>query len=229
MTEIIPAILAKDITELREKIAQIAGVASFVQIDMCDGKFVDSFSWPMSPYDRSSAEAILDEEEGLPFWDSMDFEFDLMVIQAHKQFEFFVRLGAKRIIFHIEAEGDIQTFKEFLEGIDMYTRENVSIGVALNTTTSIEDIKPIISSVDFIQCMGINHIGHQGEPFDERVLGQISALRELYPELIISVDGAVDIDTAPLLVEAGANRLVVGSALMHSYDVRATMRELESL
>ena len=111
----------------------------------------------------------------------------------------------------------------------MYTRENVEIGVALNTTTPIETIKPIISKVDFIQCMGIEKIGYQGEPFDERVLEQISELRKIYPELIISVDGSVNETTAPLLVKAGANRLVVGSAIMNSYDVRETIREFESL
>jgi ribulose-phosphate 3-epimerase len=183
----------------------------------------------MSPYDQESAEAILDEEEGLPFWDSVDFEFDLMVMKAHEQFEFFIRLGAKRIVFHLEAEGEISAFKEFLEGLDMYTRENVQVGIALNTTTPVESLKPLISHVDFIQCMGIENIGHQGEPFDDRVLGQIASLRASYPELIISVDGSVDEDTAPLLVKAGANRLVVGSALMRSYDIRETMRELENL
>ncbi len=229
MTEVIPAILAKDIQELRERIAQISSVASVIQIDMCDGKFVDSFSWPMSPYDQESTEAILNEEEGLPFWDSIDFEFDLMVMKAHEQFEFFVKLGAKRIIFHVEAEGDIKTFKEFLEGLDMYTRENIEIGVALNTTTPVETLKPIISHIDFVQCMGIEHIGHQGQTFDNRVIAQIASLRTSYPELIISIDGGVDEDTAPLLVKAGANRLVVGSALMRSYDIRETMRYLENL
>ena len=165
----------------------------------------------------------------MPFWDSIDYEFDLMVKNAHEQFEFFVRLGAKRIIFHIEAEGEIATFKEFLEGLDMYTRDNVQIGIALNTTTPIEILSPVILSVDFVQCMGIEHIGTQGEPFDDRVLTQVSSLRETYPELIISVDGSVNEHTAPLLVKAGANRLVVGSALMRSYDVRATIHELESL
>lgn len=229
MTEIIPAILAKDFNELREKIAQVISVARIVQIDMCDGHFVDSMSWPMSPYDMESTELILAEEEGLPYWDSLDFEFDLMVRNAHEQFDFFVRLGARRIVFHIEAEGDLNEFKEFLEGMDMYTKENLNIGLALNTTTSIETLAPFISVIDFVQCMGIEHIGHQGEPFDERVLTQISALRKTYPELIISVDGSVNEETAPLMVKAGANRLVVGSALLHSYDVRETMRNLANL
>ena len=233
MTEIIPAILTDNFNELREGISRVVNVVTVVQIDMCDGIFVPTLSWPYNEikadHKENNIDSILEEEEGLPFWDSLDFEFDLMVSDAHKQFDFFVRLGAKRVVFHIEAEKNINEFNEFLEGIDMYTRENVEIGVALNTTTPIETIKPIISKVDFIQCMGIEKIGYQGEPFDERVLEQISELRKIYPELIISVDGSVNETTAPLLVKAGANRLVVGSAIMNSYDVRETIKEFENL
>ena len=228
MTEVIPALLVEDYNELKEQLSRIVNVASIVQIDVCDGKFVGTTTWPMRGSDPY-VEAILDEREGLPYWNSLDFEFDLMIINAHEQFEFFVRLGAKRIVFHLEAETDQTKFTEFLEGIDMYTRENISIGVAINNTTSIDKLKPVISNVDFIQCMGIEHIGKQGEPFDERVLSQIKELRKIYPELIISVDGSVNEKTAPLLVKAGANRLVVGSALMTSIDVRETIKELESL
>ncbi len=229
MTEVIPALLVEDFNELQEKLAQVVKFARAVQIDVCDGKFVSSTSWPMNPSDEASVEAILNEEEGLPYWDTLDFEFDLMVRNAHEQFEFFTRLGAKRIIFHIEAESNKEKFKEFLEGLDMYTRDNIQIGIAINTTTPTDELKNLISLIDFVQCMGIEHIGKQGEPFDERVLNQIKELRKLYPELIISVDGSVNEDTAPLLVEAGANRLVVGSALLHSYDMRETIRSLESL
>jgi len=77
--------------------------------------------------------------------------------------------------------------------------------------------------------MGIEHDGKQGEPFDERAIDHIKELRKTYPELIISIDGSVNESTAPLLVEAGANRLIVGSALLHSLDMRETIRELENL
>ena len=229
MTEIIPAILEESFEKLRESIGRVVNVASVVQIDVCDGKFVSTMSWPIGSENKHSVEAILNEEEGLPYWDSIDFEFDLMVINAHEQFDFFVRLGAKRIIFHIEAEKDINKFKEFLEAIDMYTRENLQIGVAINTTTPIESLDKIISNVDFVQCMGIEHIGQQGEPFDERVINQIKELRKKYRELTISVDGSVNEHTAPLLVKAGADRLIIGSALMNSYDIRETMRDFEDL
>lgn len=229
MTEVIPALLVRDFIELKEQLAKIAYITKTVQIDVCDGHFVSSYSWPMNANDDMNIESILSEEEGLPFWDSLDFEFDLMVKNAHEQFEFFVRLGARRLIFHIEAEDDKTKFKEFLEGLDMYVKENIDIGVAINTTTDIAVIDQIISYVDFVQCMGIEHIGYQGEPFDEKVLEQIKELRSKYKELIISVDGSVNETTAPLLVKAGANRLVVGSALMHSMDMRQTIKDLENL
>ena len=233
MIEVIPAILTDDFNELRENISRVVNLVPVVQIDMCDGIFVPTVTWPFNELKSGNKEnninGILEEEEGMPFWDSLDFEFDLMVSNAHEQFEFFVRLGAKRIVFHIEAEKDFDKFKEFLEGIDMYTRENIQIGVAINTTTSIEILKPIISNVDFVQCMGIEKIGYQGEEFDERSLEQISQLRKNYPELIISVDGSVNENTAPLLVKAGANRLVIGSAIMQSYDIRESIKEFENL
>ena len=104
MTEITPAVLVKDFSELNEKLAKFVNITKMVQIDICDGRFVESTSWPMQASDTGSVERILDEEEGMPFWEDLDFEFDLMVLNAHKQFDFFARLGAKKIIFHLEAE-----------------------------------------------------------------------------------------------------------------------------
>lgn len=228
MTEVIPAVLAKNINDLRQKIANVVNIARIVQIDICDGKFVESKSWPMDRDDAESVALILDEEEGMPYWENLDFEFDLMVKDAIKQFDLFVRLGAKRIIFHLEAENENE-LKEFINSIDPYTRENLEIGIAINTTTGIEKLFPFINSIDFVQCMGILHIGFQGESFDDRVLNQIEDLKSQYPDLIISVDGCVNEETAPRLVKAGANRLIVGSALMRSFDVKETMKELENL
>ena len=224
MTEITPAVLALDFSELNERLAKFVNITKLVQIDICDGKFVPTTTWPMNRNDQSSVQAILDEENGMPFWEDMDFEFDLMVQNAHKQFDFFARLGAKRIIFHLEAETE-QDFKEFLESLDPYFKDNVSIGLAINTTTDISKLEPFINLVEFVQCMGIEKIGFQGEEFDERVLEQIKNLRGKYPELHISVDGSVNENTAPALLKAGANRLVIGSALLNSYDIRETFRE----
>lgn len=228
MTEIIPAILAENFNELNTKISKFVNLSKVVQIDICDGRFVPSVSWPIGSYNQASIQPILDEEEGMPFWKDIDFEFDLMVLNAHKQFDLFVKLGAKRIVFHLESEIE-EEFKEFLESLDPYFKDNIAIGIAINTTTKVEKLEPFINFIDFVQCMGIENIGFQGEPFDSKVLDQIRELRTKYKELIISVDGSVNIETAPLLLEAGASRLVIGSALLNSYDIKDTIREFESL
>jgi len=228
MTEVTPAVLAEDFQELNEKLAKFINTTKIVQIDICDGKFTPSISWPMQAKDQLGVQSILDEEDGLPFWDKIDYEFDLMVLNAHKKFDFFARLGAKRIVFHLEAETE-SDFKDFLESIDPYLKDNIEIGLAINTTTDIEKLSPFINCIDFIQCMGIENIGFQGEPFDDRVIDQIKNIKEKYPEIKISVDGSVNEETAPLLIEAGASRLVIGSALMQCYDIREKIEEFENL
>ena len=134
----------------------------------------------------------------------------------------------KRIIFHLEAETE-DSFKEFLESLDPYFKDNIEIGLAINTTTDISKLDPFINYVDFIQCMGIESIGSQGEPFDERALDQIKNLHAKFPEMKISVDGGVSENTAQALLSAGASRLVIGSVLLTSYDIRETYKDFENL
>jgi ribulose-phosphate 3-epimerase len=105
----------------------------------------------------------------------------------------------------------------------------VELGLAINTTTPISAIEPYLDRVEFIQCMGIARIGFQGEGFDERVVEHIRAIRALRPEMPISVDGAVNFETAKRLVEAGATRLVSGSAILKSNDVREAVDTFKDL
>jgi len=77
--------------------------------------------------------------------------------------------------------------------------------------------------------MGIAEIGHQGEPFDERVIEKIVDFRERFPGVIISVDGGVDVDTAPELAEAGARRLVSGSGIFEAGDVGQAIEDLRTV
>ena len=231
MIEIIPAILPKNYEDLKDKIALVRGVVPLVQIDICDGVFVNNKTWPFSTggNEDRNFQNILQEKEGMPFWEDIDFEFDLMVSDAMENFDIYTKLGVKRIIFHIEAIGEIEEFKNFIEGIDNYIRDSIEIGIAVDLKTDIELIFPIINCVDFVQCMGIEHIGFQGQDFDDRVLEQIKTLREKFPDLIISVDGGVDLNMAPALASAGASRLVVGSAIFNSDDIIDTIEKFRQI
>ncbi|MEJ0002048.1 MAG: hypothetical protein WDN09_02620 [bacterium] len=230
MTEITPAILPKDYDDLKNSISLVRGTVPLVQIDICDGIFVKNTTWPFNggSFDPHFT-AILNEQEGMPFWEDMDFELDLMVSDAIANFDVYTKLSPKQIVFHAEAVGDLSDFKDFLEGIDPYVRDSIKIGVAFNTTTPIEDVAPLVPFVDYVQVMGIEQVGWQGQDFDERSIDQIKALKEKFPDLLISVDGSVNMETAPELVAAGAERLVVGSAIFNSGDIIGTIEELASL
>lgn len=228
MTEVIPAIIAKNFEDLKQKISLFREYSNIIQIDMCDGIFVESQSWPMQAKDQESLSSILEEQEGMPFWTEVDFEFDMMIINAHKKFDTFLKLGVKRMVFHLEAE-DEDSFYDFLESLDPFVRDNLEIGISIKTTTSTDKIDRFINMIDFVQLMGIEKLGFQGQDFDERVLTQIKELKQKYPDLVISIDGSVNETSAPLLTENGATRLVIGSALSSSYNVRESINFFESL
>src|SRR3989344_9203643 len=229
MTEIIPAILPKNYEELKNEIALVRGLVPLVQVDICDGVFVKNITWPFAGQDFDSHfKKILNEEEGMPFWEDIDFELDLMVTDAIDNFDIYTKLGPKGVIFHLEAVGNLEDFKDFLEGIDMYVRDSIEIGVAIKPSTPLEQIFPLISHIDFVQCMGNDKIAHHGVELDERVYDRIKDLREKYPDLPIAVDIGVNKTTAPLLVEAGVSKLVAGSAIFGSDDIMNSIEGLKN-
>jgi len=232
MNDIIPAILAKDYDDLKNEIALVRDHVSMVQLDIADGMFVPNKTWPFTHSSRSTDphfNKILNEEEGLPFWEDVEFELDLMVSDAEENFDIYAKLGAKRLVFHIEAIKDLGEFKNFLEGIDLYQREVTEIGVAIGVDTPLENLYPLISSIDFVQCMGIDNIGFQGEEFDEKVVDKIKELREKYPDLVITVDGGITLGVASLLLSVGVNRLVVGSAIFSSTDIMGAIEDFRNI
>lgn len=227
--KIIPAILPKNFDDLKQKISQVRGEVSTVQIDFCDGTFSRTVTWPFGTRDEYSLSKILEEEDGLPYWQDVNFEFDLMVRDAIQNFDMYLKIGPSSVVFHLLKDQDVSEFAEFLEGVDLYTRENLKIGIAVGTTDDIERLRSLIPHVDFVQCMGIEEIGQQGAEFDERVLSQIKKLKETFPNIEISVDGAVNSYTAQSLVDAGVDRLVIGSAIFNVIDPIEAIREFEAL
>jgi len=221
MTEIIASVLPfKTFEELKNKIASLRGIVSAIQIDFCDGVFVPSQTWPFTSggFDDYDFQKIMNEEQGLPFWDEFDFELDLMVADAVENFDVYMKLGAKRMIFHMEAMESLEDFRDFLEGIDLYLRDTTQFGIAFKPSMPLENVFSLISLVDFVQCMGNDKIGISGVSLDEKVYDRVKLLREKYPDLPIEVDIGVNEETAPLLVDAGATKLITGSVLFTSYD-----------
>lgn len=232
MIEVLPAVLPKDYEDMKNKIALVRGVVPMVQVDLCDGIFVPSKTWPFSSggFDDYNFRKIINEEEGMPFWEEMEFELDMMVEDAVENFDIYTKLGPKRFIFHIEAMKDLESFKDFLEGIDLYTREVIEIGIAINPSTPNENLYPLVPHIDFVQCMGNDKIGFGGVDLDEeKIFTKIKILREKYPDLPIEVDIGVNEETAPKLVEAGATKLAAGSAIFNNDDIIGAVEKFRNL
>ena len=233
--ELIPAIMPRSFSELREALETISGLAETVQIDVMDGIFVPEKSWPYTDGDYEGFLTLAEGRDSFPQHETVDFEADLMVANPEEEILKWIRAGARRVIVHYEStasfERIISLFKDRMhekELADAYSKP-IELGVALDIKTPNELLDPWMRDVNFVQCMGIARIGYQGEPFDERVIQKIKEFREKYPDVTISVDGGVSLETAPRLIRAGANRLVVGSAIWKSSDIEGTIEAFKKM
>jgi ribulose-phosphate 3-epimerase len=222
MIEVIPSLPALSFAELRSKMALVRGAVSTFQVDVCDGMFVTNRSWPMNPGDKAQFERIVRGEEAMPFWEEMDFEADLMMHEPEKILPDLIRAGFMRALIHIEARHD---FSACLAE----AKDRLELGIALSIGTDIARIGEYLDHIGVVQFMGIAKIGVQGQPFDPRVLDMIRETKARYPGVTIEVDGAVNMQTAPQMVSAGATRLAPGSYVFRVEDPKAAIEALEQL
>ena len=215
--EIIPAIIPKNFEDLKEKISLVKNKTRFIQIDIMDGVFVPEKSWPF--FDPMWNTGIHLE---IPFYNECNFEFDLMVAKPEYNIQDFLDIGAKRIIIHAESTNKLQEIINSLKG-------KAEIGLAFRLDTDIDKYDVFINQVNFVQFMGIEKIGFQGQGFDEKVIDKIINFRAQYKGVIISVDGGVNLENAHKLISAGVNRLVSGSSIFESDNIDRTIEDFKNL
>lgn len=195
MPKIVPTIMATSFVELRTKYELVAPYVDEVQIDVMDGVFVPSESW-RTPEDLVGAS-----------WLTLPFELHLMIDKPERTIAKWLATGADRIIVHIESTEQLPAIFEMAKPL------GTEIALGARVTTPVTVFEKWLPQIKTVQYMGIDKVGFQGQPFDDRVLERITELKALAPHVTIAVDGAVNEHTIPLLVAAGAERLAVGSAL----------------
>lgn len=229
MAIIVPAILPRSRDDLADKLLRLEGIASEVQIDVVDGRFATPASWPYIHPD----EARHSGEDPFPFLGTIRFEMDVMVTSPEADLARWINAGAGRITIHAEATHRLpKLLEEFRTsyGHDMsFAPGLLSLGLAINLGTDISLIEPYLSQCDYVQFMGIREIGKQGQAFDKAVLLKIAAFRRKYPDMPLQVDGGVSLETAPALLSAGVSRLIVGSALWNSRNLKAAYAQFMDL
>ncbi|MBD3286868.1 ribulose-phosphate 3-epimerase [candidate division WOR-3 bacterium] len=211
MVEFSASILNCDFTRLGEEIkaAEEAGVNAF-HLDVMDGHFVPNISFgpPVTKHIRTLTRLPL--------------RAHLMISDPVKYAPDFAETGADEILYHIEV-ADEETLPKLLE-------LGKPIGVTLNPDTDLRSIYPILPQLSQVLLMSV-FPGFGGQKFIPKTLFRISNLRrEIEMQKLsvpISVDGGVNPDTAEGVREAGADILIVGSALFSSDDYAGVVRAVK--
>ena len=215
MNILAPSILAADFWRLGEQIkeAENAG-AKYLHIDVMDGLFVPSISYGM-PVIAS-----------LRKYTDIFFDVHLMIEKPERYVKEFAESGADLINFHIEASKDV-------EGTIRRIRElNKKAGITIKPSTSAGAVEPYLELVDMVLVMTVEP-GFGGQKYIPESTERIRQARQMADEqginLDIQVDGGVGQDNVHVVLEAGANVVVSGSAVFHgdiTDNVRRFMAQL---
>ncbi len=207
-----PSLLACDFAELREEIRRVeAGGARVLHLDIMDGHFVPnlSFGIPVVKAIRRSTDLPLDVH--------------LMISDPDRYVGAFREAGADQMTFHVEAVADP---RPLLEKIRLL---GACAGISLNPPTPVEALAESLDFCDSVLVMSVMP-GFGGQKFDPAAPERLRRVRELAgPDVLISVDGGVNRETAAVCGEAGADMLVTGSALFSEDDYGRFIREVAAL
>ena len=220
LVEIIPTCVPQSAAELKECARTIRAFSSHIHIDIVDGAFAPSYTWPYVEH-GVFAEFDLLGAAGL------SEEVHLMVEEPHEIGADFARAGAFRVIGHVEAFSNAE---ETHAALDVWRRSGArEVGLGILMETPLEVLEHHMLMVDVVHMMTIASIGTQGISYDPRAPARISELHARYPEVLISVDGGVSEANIADLVRAGARRFGVGSAIAKAPDPAAQYLRLKSL
>lgn len=223
--EIIPTnTCPHDMAQLAQRSEIFRGFSTQIHLDICDNVFAPVLSWPYHDTQWEELQQMATNVELLPYADSVFYETHLMVQDPLRIGELLARVGVRRIIAHVEVFTDVQSI---LSAFAIWKSAGVSeVGLALLIDTPLSALDKMIENIDVVMLMSIPTLGQQGAIFDERIFTRIEELHALYPDLIIAVDGGVSDTNIADLVQAGARRFGVGSAISRALNPAVAYQQL---
>ncbi len=209
---IAPSILSADFARLSDEVARVEqGGADLLHVDVMDGHFVPNLT--IGP----------PVVEALRKVTKLPLDTHLMMTNPEAFIPEFANAGASYLTVHVETcphlHRTIQCIKEL----------GLKAGVTLNPATPLSSIEDIIKDVDLVLVMSVNP-GFGGQHFIARALDKVAQARQLIDKhkskALLEVDGGIKVENAALVVRAGADILVSGSAIFTSPDYGATITAL---
>lgn len=212
---IAPSVLASDFANLQSEVEMLnTSKADWLHIDIMDGRFVPniSFGFPVMEAIKRYAQKPMDVH--------------LMIVEPEHYIERFRAAGADTITVHLEActhlHRTIQQIKD----------TGAKAGVALNPHTSVQLLDDILPDLDLVCLMSVNP-GFGGQKFIENTYRKIESLKSMIlarnSSALIEIDGGVNENNAPLLLDKGADVLVAGSFVFTAADPIQTIANLKNI
>ena len=216
MAIISPSILSADFVNLERdmNVLKTSG-APWAHVDVMDGIFVPNITIgiPVVAALRKCTDLVLDVH--------------LMIDRPVRYVEDFVKAGADYVTIHVEADQPQNT----LEALDKIHAMGAKAGIVLKPKTPVEAAIPYLEKCDMILVMTVEP-GFGGQSFMGDMMPKVTQLRawmnDVNPDCLIEVDGGVDLKTAPICKEAGAQVLVSGSAYFKAEDKADFVRQIQA-
>lgn len=209
MAQIIPAILEKDFSAIRAKLAQLEDLSPWAELDVLNGTLTAATGW-YTPDDLGNLAG------------KIKIETHLMVSEPELVLREWLAV-ADRIVVHYEATDQLAAIFDMARGV------GAEIGLALDLQTPVSVVAPYVGVCRYFQLLAITNLGESGEAFEPTVLDKLKSLRKECPAATIAVDGGIKAEQIKALVAAGADILVVNSALWGAPDLAVAWAELNKL